>query len=673
MNKDIIKKILFALICGILVGIRIAIQTMVPMFPITNSDVDDLLMVSLASRMKFSRPWLGAYDRYTLNKLPGYSIFLKINNLFNFRYSIFLGVFYSAACLLFLYAMYRFTKSKYKSLIAFAIVLYCPVMLDDEVGGRLYCISLVPLCTIAIIASYLGAIADRDKNSKMTLWLIIGGAFYSYYRIIRYDYIWITGFIVAVSVLVMVLYLIEYKNALNLKKIIIRLIIVLIPICMGIVTTNVLRFINYRSYGVYVTSDFEESNFAKMCKLLMSIEPDKEIDGVYVSMNAIEKAADNSPNLKKLVDEREKTGWSNQTEDGDVYIDFYAWNLRSAANNLGIYKDAKYANDFYGQICDDLEKAFDDGILEKRKALTISPFSAPLKMSDIPDFIDYSVKVGLYSIISYNYIDVGYNITNDSSFDGRVIAFEDILNEELISPDEIGNVLLEGWIYAENDDDEISLSIIDGNGNEYIADFVDSPDVYNAHKKENAKKARFSIRLNGKWKETDNVYVVIKLNDEVVYESLFKDFVNELDIEGCNYSLDKVIYPRYKDNIVSMEEDIKDDLKFLQACVDFFKAIAVFIIAICILSCIVELIINIYNVVKKKKADFLPLILKLGLFLTMWINVMMQSERNFKGGVSFGSFYSSGAYTIYSIFVAFCIITFIELLYRLFKRVLKKS
>ena len=672
MNKDKIKNIIFILLSGVMVVLRIILQMMVPLYPIVYGDVDDMLMVNFATKMSLKKPWLGEYDTFTLNKLPGYALFLKLNNILQLRYTFFLGFVYCAACVLFLYVMYKFTKSRLNAFIAFVIVLFCPVMLDSAVGGRIYCISLVPPCTIAIISAYIGIIADRDKIKKFSIWLVIAGLVYSYYRFMRYAYIWLTCFIIGVTILLVILYILDNKKDLSIKKVMLRLLVFLIPMFMGVLTTNTMKLANYRSYGVYITSDFNESNFAKMCKLLMSIEQDEEVEGVYVTMDVIRKAAEVSPNLKKLCDERDSAGWVQQLDDGNIFIEFYAWNLRWAAENYDMYVDAKSVNEFYGQICTDLEKAFDNGILKKRKVLAISPFSTPMTFSDIPKLIDYSVNVGLYNVVFCNCLIVNYHVTEAPSVNERVRVFEDLINEELISPDELGKALLSGWIYAENPEEELSLSLYDDSGNEYFAEFTDSFDVYNTHNVECAKKARFRLVPQGEWGQNDTAYIRIKLDDKIVYDAPFDEFTNGLDIEGCNYVIDEAIYPQWKENVAAKEKKINKDMKFLRSFINVIQKSALFILLLCVITCVLELGLDIYEAVKKKKPDFLPFVLKLGLFFTMWINVMMQAERNFKGGAPFNVFYSAGAYVIYSIFIAFCMAEIIGLIGRLYNRLSKK-
>ena len=666
MKKINVKSIIFIVIMVLTCIFRIVLQSMVPIYPMDNFIVDDLLMVRYANWMPKFSFYLGDYDQYTLNKPSGYVLFLKINNVLNTRYMVLLGIVYCLAGLLFFLAVYSFSKSKIKAYICFVVALYCPVMMDFSVAGRVYCISLIPMCTMLIVTGFIGALASRKNKLKMLFWLLLSGLVYAYYMTLRYDYIWLSCFMLGAGAVIIALYFIENKKNIKLKEIILRVLLCFLPFIMGIVSTNILCMINYKNYGIYATNDFNETNFAKMCNLLMKIEPKEEKPGVYVSVDTLERAAAVSPNLSILIEERKNKGWANRSLDGEMPIEFYAWNLRYAGINIGLYADAKLANDFYGEICDDLERAFDNGTFKKRKAITVSPFSAPLLISDIPDLLDYSFKKGIKSVVSYDSIIPGFCETVNPSYDEAPTLFEEYTNEELISPDEMGELAVSGWMYALNPDDKLEFSLMDENGNIYNVDFLGSPDVYDAYKVESAKMARYAVRVDANTLSGNDAKVRVSLNGKVVFETDFEEFNSFSEIPGCNGCVETKILPNKKEKVINEKKNIEKNLKFLNNTLKVLKKFAMPVFWICILIFMADIIMNIIFVIKKKSFDFLPFILKLGMFMTMWANVLMQAERNFSGNIDFTAYYSAGAFMMYHIFMGLCIITLIDMIKKIY-------
>ncbi len=76
---------------------------------------------------------------------------------------------------------------------------------------------------------------------------------------------------------------------------------------------------------------------------------------------------------------------------------------------------------------------------------------------------------------------------------------------------------------------------------------------------------------------------------------------------------------------------------------------------------IIELIINIYNFIKKKKTDFSAWLIKLGILLTIWGNLLIISMNYFEVNATFfKEYYAPGAFPLWQIFVSLTLCTFVN-------------
>ncbi len=662
--KNISLTTIIYIICIALVSLfRIYIQIITPLYPRILFGVDDLLMVRYADLLGKNGKFLGEYNFYTLNKLPGYAFFLWLNDKLNTPYSFLYGVFLVIACLIFMYAVYLYYKDRKKAFICFLFVLFCPVLVSHDVFGRVYCIALVPILTILIAAAYIGIIAQRSDYKKMLIWIILAGITYGSYSITRYDSIWMTLFIVGIT-LVLIIFSFKENKGIGKTKNIIYVSIYLIPILIGVFFTNALCLTNYLNYGIYAKTDFNDSHFAEMCKLLMDIEQDEEVAGVYVTMDAINKAAENSEKFKELVDNRNQVGWDGVLENGEINIDIYAWDLRYAADALGWYADAKTAESNYGEICQDLQNAFASGNLKKRNIIAVSPFSAPFRMEDISRMIKYSVQEGVYDVVTFKGVMTDTKIMEENSDGLEAQLFENYTNEELISPDEIGITSLSGWLMASSDETNIKVYLVDGE-KRYPVEFQPSDDVYSVYGVEQAKNARFAIELTDENRAKEPLKIEIVNEDgDVNCLSLAEFAENKTAIQGCLYNIDNYAYVG-KDNKIDSKLKLEEKTcKTVNCCIARMGKISFVMFEGSIIAIIMDIVLLILLKFIKSKEDcnfvIISLIVKLGLLISMWAIIMLQSERNFMTLTPFLPSSSSGAYILYAIYLGLCICTVFE-------------
>ena len=662
-NKKVVLSL--SIILTLVSIIRIVLQFKTPLYPLEKYGADDLLMVRYADLLGKNGKILGDYGGYTLLKLPGYALFLWLNNKLGINYSVLYGLIYAISCIVLFIAIYLLTRSVISSFICYLFVVFCPVCFGYNVFGRVYCVALVPILTVLIIACYIGIIARRKKLFKQTVWVLLAGVVYGYYRITRYDSIWMTMFMFGITLVLVIITFVELKGR-SPKEKVIKIMLYSIPFVVGLIFTNSLCLINYCNYGIYNTTDFNETHFAEMCKMLMKIEPEKEYDGVYVTRDTLQKASNYSDGLKSLVDNRNQLGWNNTLNNGEIPRDFYAWNLRYAAIDLGFYSDARNADDQYRLICEDLERAFSKGCLPQRDVIAVSPFSAPIDIDDIPEILHYSMSEGMYSIISFSAINSKTRTTSELSDGIESKLFEEYTNEELASPDELyGTLFFSGWMFADNPDSTLQIKLLMGD-QEYNIDFTDSKDVYRNFEVEQAKTSRFSVCLNDTAYDFDydDVMVEIILDNKIIKRIKMNELSKNIEaIDGCKYCIDNYrVYHSDSSVIKKYDSDVKW-CSTLDKVIKIGGYVSWFIFYLSIISIVIELGVIKYKIKNKTGlfiGDSILLIMKIGLLLTVWAIVLIQSERSYTGWLKFKASYCSGAYILYALFLGLCVTKIID-------------
>ena len=159
-SKDKNKKIAFWAIALALAALRVYLQTWVPAAVSTVSPDDDMLMVAYADRLSVLH-WLGAYGMRTLEKLPGYGLFLAVSYWSHLPYMAVLGIFWAGCCLVFAGALKKLFDRSVPAMTGYILVLFSPMMFDLHIGQRLYQTAVVPGLTLLAAAGLIGMFASR--------------------------------------------------------------------------------------------------------------------------------------------------------------------------------------------------------------------------------------------------------------------------------------------------------------------------------------------------------------------------------------------------------------------------------------------------------------------------------------------------------------------------------
>ncbi len=385
-NKTRSEKIFLAAVLALAV-LRVFLQTRVPLVVSTVSPDDDMLMAAYADRMSVLH-WLGAYGMRTLEKLPGYALFLAVSFWSHLPYMAVLGIFYAVCCLVFYGALKNLFGRPAPAFIGYVLLLFAPMMFDLHIGQRVYQMAVVPGLTVLTAAGLIGMFAQRREGAKAMLpWALAAGIGYGLYAVTRFDTVWLLALAAGAAFLGFLWWLAAGRKTYYHKaagRSIAFFVVLLIPLLAAPVSKGVLRAVNGAVYGTAVTDDFNSGSFAEACTLILQLDGGEEPadDGVYVTRAALEKAYAASPTLaglKPLMDEQYQTALSGgPLIAGEWEREYYAWQIRAAAFRAGHYTDARETEAFFGQIASELKAAYADGRLTKREGLAFSPFTALL-------------------------------------------------------------------------------------------------------------------------------------------------------------------------------------------------------------------------------------------------------------------------------------------------------
>ncbi|MBO5372557.1 MAG: hypothetical protein J6A75_07545 [Lachnospiraceae bacterium] len=639
LKKISYKTVGYYLVVFFLIAIRCKIQSELPIWANGNNYHDDMLLNNYADTIRQGQ-WLGDYNNGALCKVPGFSIFLVINNMLNIPYMITASLLYGLAAFMLLLGMQKIYKKKWLPFILFLFILFSPVYFEVTVASRLYCVSLIPTTIVFMLAGTVGTFAERKSRwTKKLPWLILLGAAHGFYAWLRADVIWMTCF-VGVAVLA---FIIEGCIRREGKKVL----IFLIPVVLYLGAANLLCAINYSQYGVYTMSDFTGTGFSDMCKELMKIKPEKERNKSYVSLKTLKKVANISETFKPLYKQIKK----DVKAGANMNAEYYAWEIRGAMQTMGYYKDAAETDAFYKQVCLDIQQAFEDGVFEKRDALVLSPFAGPIYIEKIGDVIVATIDNIVDSVICYDKITA-----SSATFTGTDLSYgimSDLTNTKLIHDSNVHVLKFRGWMFAIEEESTLEAYLYDINGKEYPIEFQETDRIYDALNKEfeNAKNSYFDMTWSGYSYETKDLSIRIILDGMDIYDGLLEYFP-AFTADGFLMHVDELVIGEQSDALKMQLKSIDWLVERINQWIAMYQRTGIFIAWIAMGVFGLDLLFQIYLIVKKQKNQVFYWILKAGVLLTLFALTFAVRVHDLAYYEEFGITYGIGAFTIWQIFIA---------------------
>lgn len=497
-------------ICTLLLIVRIGLSSRLPAIIMATSIHDDAWCAMRAMYM-LDGQWMGPYDQYTLIKSVFAPLLMAFSKVVGFTYMELCTYLYCISCVIFIIALSPVIQRWYLRIGIFSILLFNPITYSASTFQRVYRNGLSQWQLLLIFGGIIALFIRRKDSWKAQLpWaLLTGFSLWAFFNT-REDGIWLYPFIIVSTGVLLVSNYLE-----NHKKLSAKMMIYFIPIIMLVIGNMGISMINWKVYGVALGNDRDDGYYADVVKDLYMIAPDPEDDALYSSeeykdqyynvyTSTIEKAYEVSPTFKTVKTEVNQSiqKWdltSGIKGDGQPWADHILFAIRDGVAAAGYYKDLYETEAFYKKVHEELQNAFDTGLLEKKKAISLTAMAAPFEMEDLSNIFMQIPKTISY-IISFK--DVSASASPGTGTENRFYAMEELTGDRGILGTK-DSLKVSGWSFLFSDEAEMAGAIYDLNGKKLVdLLFSGGEDVYNYYKDNGldyaaAKTSRFTVAVPG--------------------------------------------------------------------------------------------------------------------------------------------------------------------------------
>lgn len=418
------------LVAAVATVARVLLAYHTPVSPNTDANLDDMLLMDYANYLRAGK-WVGPYGSDTLVKNAGYSLCLAAFNLLGMRYQLGFVLLLVIVCALAAQSLRPLVPSVPVRCSLYVILLYLPAFFSSYFFQRVYRNGLAIVFALLVFASFIGLYLRRQERLALLVpWSLLAGLSLGFFSIIQESAAWALPFVAACTLVTIVLVVTDgnrlRKTALANRRrrnqpepthmrravaqaVAPRVVVLLVPLVVYGAFVCAIRSINYSHYGVFVTNDKYQSEFARATANLTRIDVEYDDERVWVSNEALDKALEVSPTLRGMQDEIEQswkiwqdvsTGFKvlDSSKEPQVLGDHPYWALRDAYREAGGYTSARETDRFWGAVADELDQAFDDGRLKKKDGLYLSATTQPLPWDDVAGWVASSIEaLGRYA------------------------------------------------------------------------------------------------------------------------------------------------------------------------------------------------------------------------------------------------------------------------------------
>ncbi len=649
----------------LVIGSMIIKQILVMGIPIWVRDYgggDEWLMIELGEHL-LNGKWLGDYNCLTLAKGMMFPLFLAICCKIGVSYICGINILYAAICVLALYVISRFIKSYLLCYIFYFCLLFSPIMYNSSLALVYRNILIVPFAILLICGLIMMYYTVGENNCKLSVWVFLSGLAWSILWHTREDTIWTLPLVGVAFIMCTVKTIRIYK--VQLRKCIINLILCITPIIMLLLSIQCISAINYHYYGVWTTNELKNSSFAKVYKEIIRIKPDREIDYVLITHDMMSKAFEHSPTLA-LIEDRIETMYTNREglvtagrnpDNGEVNENLMVWVLAGEPFNLGIYDNARAAEEYWSNVLDELETAIDNGGLATRKTMPSASLIPFPQRDDRWESLFHSIGIVFKYCFTYGN-DLAYVYKTDPAIPENCIRrYENLTGNYSVNHDR-NNIVISGWVFNENN--QIYTAALEKD-NAIIQPVIlgDSADIYNGFHESyvnntTLKNARFYV--NTTLDDVDNTMLVFRNEQNEIKGTIdLKDGTSDFSTDSV-YHIDEYINNTIPDVKYEVAQSRVDRLNFIGHLYQRFNG---FVFWVVLLYWIINTLF-VYRIIRiGDEHEFIKwLILTASLGCVLLINVSLAYVDAFMFGTS-GS-YLSAAQAIGSFFTSFGLVVILD-------------
>lgn len=571
----------------------------------------------------------------------------------------------------FIYAIKDDVKNNILRILIFILMLFNPISYAEMTFQRIYRNGIGIFQTIFIFSGIYIIFKNRNKDLKKLIpHIILVSINIVFLWHAREDSIWVLPFMIA-ALMVTCLFIIFENNKkillCSLKKHIIKIIIILMPIWILLFSSIFVKTMNFHYYGVFVERE-ADSNFGKVISLFYKVKSNEQIQYVDITREKINRMYEVSESLNSIKPELEEsldiwTKYDRNPQDNEVENGWFAWCLKDAVSNAGKYSSAKESNEFYGKICDEINLAIKNGKLEENKNMLLSSL-APLRDEYISEFFK-QFKIYINYIFKFDDLRTSNDISEEGGgvADLKVSDFEFVTSNNAISKNST-NVRICGWYFLNNRED-FKLYLTNEKG-ERISEITrgESTDLKSGFNLNPEFNYRFDFIINDIEKNNSYEELFIEatnLNDEIIQKISLLDYTPNIIIEGKDST--------YSISMISIDKRVDPNQTFSNGSVhilnnmkNIYSRISTALVYIAFIMYIVIGFVSIFKFIKnKKKTEEFDVFLILTGILLSFIVVLTGIIYT---GLSFCNtliyMYLAVAYPLFMMFVSLSISYFIN-------------
>lgn len=534
------ENILFLGICGLATVVYLWWHSQLPQWGTSQLPHDDSLFVEWGLSL-VKGEWLGSYGNRTLIKRPMYAVFVALCHNIGISSLFGLGLLQAAAACVFVTAFSSVLKSRIVKGILYLYLLFLPAMYGSAYVQGTSRMCIVP-SSVILVAACLSAVYLRRKKSLWELlpWEIAAGVFIVFFWNIREDSIWFLPFIAGAVLFTAIAFFFENKD--RNRKFWVKLMSFVFPLLCILIGNGALRGINYYHYGVSTISELDDSNFGTLINAIYSIEQEEEIEYVQVNYSTVEKLYEVSPSLASIKPQIEAMynsvwqTWGTGKDDGEIEGGYFLWAMRDAIDQAGYYNNAVSADEFCKKAAGEIEKAFEDGQLQKQKRIINSSLFNKWK-DYYPALLAEKIVETAGWIVNYREIVPG--ISESTGTESELRQMEYLYGRSFVRSSR-QKLYLNGWCFALEEGAEVTLYLLmDGSEARRVEIQDSSQDVYEyflalGSSYENARNSRFTIET-----ETE---VFGQLELEIYVDGVLAGSINLLDEKSRGSRIESETY-----------------------------------------------------------------------------------------------------------------------------------
>lgn len=427
----------------VMVFVYIVVLVHTPMSIYPTAEVDDGLFIKAGQRLVDGQ-WLGAYDKYTLAKGPGYSMFLAFANLIGISIALAQAIFYCFATTFFVYVVHRAIKLYLISSLLLAFILWHPISLlsrrvirDQIYAGQV----LIIIATIAL------ALFGPKSRACRVFWAFFAGCALGWFWLTREEGIWIVP---ALAVLVAAAATEAYRSGA------LRSFFGVLVVLLGTFTLTQAGFrtVNWAVYGSFVGVDFKEANFQRALGAIHSVRSGGTMPKVSATFAALQRISAVSPAFASISEffrpdsDLVRITCEVQPEScGQLAAGWFMWLLRDAAAARGNYASPAAASSFFGRMADEISGACANGALACMPQLL--PEMPPWTWQQVADgFWERSGEVIRKLVLRDPQSSIGPS-TGDTQVFGSTLRFLNypFHRPSMDMPNSYPVYVLKGWYY----------------------------------------------------------------------------------------------------------------------------------------------------------------------------------------------------------------------------------